>query len=91
MLWAGAKLDRAVAVVIAVHREPADAFAFLCALVAVPAHVAEMLMRAFVGQIFDNVRFRDEPPTYASGIRFPIICSIYHEAHAQHARVPQRY
>jgi hypothetical protein len=74
VLWAGTKFDRAITVIIAVHRETADAFAFPSALVAVPAHIAEMLMRAFVVQIFDSVGFRDEPPTYASGIRVPIIC-----------------
>ena len=72
-LWAGTKFDRAIAVIVAIHREPADALAVLSAFVAVPAHVAEMLMRDFVLQIFDSVGFRDEPPTYVSAIRFPII------------------
>ena len=73
MLWAGTKFDRAAAVIMAVHREPADAFAFFSAVVAVPRHVAEMLMRGIVVKIVDSVRFRDEPPIYASVIRFPII------------------
>ena len=73
MLRASAKLDRTVAVVVTVHREPADAFAIFCALVVVPRHIAEMLMRELAMQIFDNVRFRDEPPIHASAIRFPII------------------
>ena len=80
VVWAGTKFDRAIAVVISIHRQATDAFALLPALVAVTAHIAKMLMRGFVAQIFDSVGFRNEPPTYASAIRFPIICSALMKA-----------
>jgi hypothetical protein len=72
VFWAGTKFDRAVVVVIAVHRLTANTNALLAALEVVPAHVAEMLMRAFVLQIFDTIGFRHEPSTYACGIQVPI-------------------
>jgi hypothetical protein len=48
----------AVAMVIAVHGQPADAFAVFPAFEAVPRHVAGVKVRVFV---FDNVEFRHEP------------------------------
>jgi hypothetical protein len=57
--------------VVAVHGLTANTFAVLPALEVVPAHIAEMLMRAFVVQIFDTVGFRHEPATYGCGIQVP--------------------
>lgn len=63
VLWARAKLNRAIAVVVAFHREAADAFAVFAAFEVVPGDITEVLVHSVLLKlvIVQLVRAQLEP------------------------------
>jgi len=71
MFWAWSEFDWAFAVVIAVHRETANANAILRTLVVMPLYLAAVLMRGLVARNFSNIHSRHALLLNALAVRFP--------------------